>query len=195
MNSCRWTITCSFVNHYTRKKITIDILLNAFHVNLPKKWMVIKLPLQRRRWTIGVPLACASASLFRGKCRSVMSLGMVIDLEVCVGLWQKVGHQSRHFMLHLLHWHLVKVQVTVFPPDTICPDYSDTSGGKKERKRVTISCFIDLFYIWFKQDSPKRRSRRNSRPMLAEVILPWPQRKIKIALFLFTSRSFLANNL
>lgn len=48
---------------------------------------------QKNEWSLGclykgegepLPLACASASLFRGKCRSVMSLGMVIDLEVCV---------------------------------------------------------------------------------------------------------------
>ena len=163
--------------------------------------MVIKLPLQRRRWTIRVPLACASASLFREKCRSVMSLGMVIDLEVCVCRnWQKVGHQSRHFMLHLLHWHLVKVQVTVFSPgpDTICPDYSDTSGGVCEpptERRSPLHASLTYFTFGLSRTHQNRRSRRNSRSILAEVILPWPQREIKIGLFLFASHSFLANNL
>ena len=40
-----------------------------------------------------------------------------------------------------------------------------------------------------------RRSGRNSRPISAEVALPRLQSKIKVALFLFSSHSFLANNL
>jgi hypothetical protein len=40
-----------------------------------------------------------------------------------------------------------------------------------------------------------RRSRRNSRPMSAKVALPRLQSEIKVALFLFASHSFLANNL
>ena len=39
------------------------------------------------------------------------------------------------------------------------------------------------------------RSGRNSRPMSAEVALPRLQSEIKAAMFLFGSRSFLANNL
>ena len=38
-----------------------------------------------------------------------------------------------------------------------------------------------------------RRSGRNSRPIPAEVALPRLQSEIKVALFLFASRSFLAN--
>jgi hypothetical protein len=40
-----------------------------------------------------------------------------------------------------------------------------------------------------------RQSGRNSSPISAEVTLPRPQSKIKVAMFLFVSRSFLANNL
>jgi hypothetical protein len=40
-----------------------------------------------------------------------------------------------------------------------------------------------------------RRSRRNSRPISAEVALPRLQSEIKVALFIFASHSFLANNL
>ena len=40
-----------------------------------------------------------------------------------------------------------------------------------------------------------RQSGRNSSPISAEVALPRPQSKIKVAMFLFASRSFLANNL
>jgi hypothetical protein len=39
------------------------------------------------------------------------------------------------------------------------------------------------------------RSWRNSRPISAEIALPQLQSEIKVALFLFASRSFLANNL
>ena len=40
-----------------------------------------------------------------------------------------------------------------------------------------------------------RRSGRNTRPISAEVALPRLQSEIKVALFLFASHSFLANNL
>ena len=40
-----------------------------------------------------------------------------------------------------------------------------------------------------------RRSRRNSRLISAEVVLPRLQSEIKVALFLFASHFFLANNL
>jgi hypothetical protein len=40
-----------------------------------------------------------------------------------------------------------------------------------------------------------RRSGRNSRPISAEVALPRLQSEFKVALFLFASHSFLANNL
>jgi hypothetical protein len=40
-----------------------------------------------------------------------------------------------------------------------------------------------------------RRNGRNSRPISAEVALPRLQSEIKVALFLFASHSFLANNL
>jgi hypothetical protein len=40
-----------------------------------------------------------------------------------------------------------------------------------------------------------RRSGRSSRPISAEIVLPWLQSEIKVALFLFASRSFLSNNL
>ena len=40
-----------------------------------------------------------------------------------------------------------------------------------------------------------RRSGRNSRPISAKVALPRLQSEIKVALFLFASCSFLANNL
>ena len=40
-----------------------------------------------------------------------------------------------------------------------------------------------------------RRSGRNVRPISAEVALPRLQSEIKVALFLFASHSFLANNL
>jgi hypothetical protein len=40
-----------------------------------------------------------------------------------------------------------------------------------------------------------RRSGRNSLPISAEVALPRLQSEIKVALFLFSSHSFLANNL
>jgi hypothetical protein len=40
-----------------------------------------------------------------------------------------------------------------------------------------------------------RRSGRNSRSISAEVALPRLQSEIKVALFLFASHSFLANNL
>ena len=39
------------------------------------------------------------------------------------------------------------------------------------------------------------QTRRNSRPISAEVALPRLQSEIKVALFLFASHSFLANNL
>jgi hypothetical protein len=40
-----------------------------------------------------------------------------------------------------------------------------------------------------------RRSGHNSHPISAKVVLPGLQSEIKVALFLFASRSFLANNL
>jgi hypothetical protein len=40
-----------------------------------------------------------------------------------------------------------------------------------------------------------RQSGRNSRPISAGITLPQLQSEIKVTLFLFASRSFLANNL
>jgi len=40
-----------------------------------------------------------------------------------------------------------------------------------------------------------RQSGRNASPISAEVALPRPQSKIYVAMFLFASRSFLANRL
>ena len=57
-----------------------------------------------------------------------------------------------------------------------------------------------LFLLPFHSCAPcrahqTRRSGRNSRPISAEVALPRLQSEIKVALFLFASHSFLANNL
>ena len=56
-----------------------------------------------------------------------------------------------------------------------------------------------LFLLPFHRCAPcrahqTRRSGRNSRPISAEVALPRLQSEIKVALFLFASHSFLANN-
>ena len=57
-----------------------------------------------------------------------------------------------------------------------------------------------LFLLPFHSCAPcrahqTRRSGRNSRPISADVALPRLQSEIKVALFLFASYSFLANNL
>jgi hypothetical protein len=57
-----------------------------------------------------------------------------------------------------------------------------------------------LFLLPFHSCAPcrahqTRRSGRNSHPISAEVALPRLQSEIKVALFLFASHSFLANNL
>ena len=54
-----------------------------------------------------------------------------------------------------------------------------------------------LFLLPFHSYAPCRahQTRRNSRPISAEVALPRLQSEIKVALFLFASHSFLANNL
>ena len=57
-----------------------------------------------------------------------------------------------------------------------------------------------LFLLPFHSCAPcrahqTRRSGRNSRPISAEVALPRLQSEIKVALFLFASHFFLANNL
>ena len=54
-----------------------------------------------------------------------------------------------------------------------------------------------LFLLPFHICAPCRahRTRRSSRPISAEVALPRLQSKIKVALFLFASHSFLKNNL
>ena len=57
-----------------------------------------------------------------------------------------------------------------------------------------------LFLLPFHSCAPcrahqTRQSERNSRPISAEVALPRLQSEIKVALFLFASHSFLANNL
>ena len=54
-----------------------------------------------------------------------------------------------------------------------------------------------LFLLPFHSCAPCRahRTRRSARPISAEVALPRLQGKIKVALFLFASHSFLANNL
>ena len=52
-----------------------------------------------------------------------------------------------------------------------------------------------LFLLPVHSCAPCRRSGRNSRPLSAEVALPRLQSEFKVALFLFASHSFLANNL
>ena len=54
-----------------------------------------------------------------------------------------------------------------------------------------------LFLLPFHSCAPCRahQTRRNSSPISAEVALPRLQSEIKVALFLFASHSFLANNL
>ena len=66
-------------------------------------------------------------------------------------------------------------------------------------KFVNVLIINVLVYVLVKYNINRahqtRRSGRNSRPISAEVALPRLQSEIKVALFLFASHSFLANNL
>jgi len=58
-----------------------------------------------------------------------------------------------------------------------------------------IIFFVYIVYGVYVQGSPNQAKWASSRPISAEIALPRLQSKIKVTLFLFASRSLLANNL
>ena len=62
----------------------------------------------------------------------------------------------------------------------------------KSHLKVSLSLSLSVFTT---QGSPNQAKWGKSRPISAEVALPQLQSEIKVALFLFASHSFLANNL
>ena len=63
-----------------------------------------------------------------------------------------------------------------------------------DRHIMIISYHMQINTLWPRAHQT-RRSGRNSLPISAEVALPRLQSEINVALFLFASHSFLANNL